>query len=135
KMPGVRLVLTAADMPGLGDLPCLPPPPGVELAVPPYPVLARDTVRHVGDAVAFVVADTLDQARDAAEAIAIDWEALPPAVDAALAVEPGAPQVWESHPENVAFVADIGDREATEAAFAKAARVVTLRLVNPRVVA
>ncbi len=62
--------------------------------MPPYPILARDEVRHVGDAIAFVVADTLDQARDAAEAIAVEWEPLPHVIGAAAALAPDAPQVW-----------------------------------------
>src|SRR5262249_48233363 len=68
-MPGVALVLTAADIADVGDLPCQGLIPGTKVAVPPYPILARDEVRHVGDAVAFVVAHTLDAARDAVEAI------------------------------------------------------------------
>jgi len=135
RLPGVRLVMTAADTADLGDLPCAGSPAGVEMTVPPYPVLARDRVRHVGDAVAFVVADTVEQARDAAEAIEIDWEALPPVIDADAAVKPGAPLVWDDTPRNVTFETSLGDKAATEAAFARAAHVVTLRLTNPRVVA
>src|SRR5262245_66361370 len=66
-MPGVALVLTGADTATLGNLPCQGQVPGCTIDVPPYPILARDAVHHVGDAVAFVVADTLDRARDAAE--------------------------------------------------------------------
>src|SRR5262245_55516026 len=76
-MPGVALVLTGADTARLGDLPCQAEIPDTKVVVPPYPILARDVVKHVGDAVAFVVGATLEQARDAAEAIAISWEALP----------------------------------------------------------
>ena len=72
-MKGVRLVLTAADVADLGPMPTPGVIPGPTIDIPYYPVLARDVVKHVGDAVAFVVADTLAQARDAAEAIAIDW--------------------------------------------------------------
>src|SRR5471032_748048 len=75
-MPGVRLVLAGADVASLGPLPT----PGVldaETKVPFYPILAKDVVRHVGDAIAFVVADTLDKAKDAAEAITVDWQPLP----------------------------------------------------------
>ena len=74
QMPGVRLVLTAEDLVALGPLPCQGLPPGVHITVPPYLVLAQDVVRHVGDAIAFVVADTLDQARDAAEAVSVVWD-------------------------------------------------------------
>src|SRR5580704_4143307 len=73
RMPGVMLVLTASDISELGPLPCHVALPGVKMAVPPYPVLAHGEVRHVGDAIAFVVADSLDRARDAADAITVDW--------------------------------------------------------------
>src|SRR5262245_63092245 len=76
-MPGVALVLTASDTADLGGLPCQGAIPDTEVSVPPYPILAREEVRHVGDAVAFVVAQTLDQARDAADAIAIAWGGVP----------------------------------------------------------
>jgi len=108
--PGTRLVLTAEDIAGLGPLPCQVALPDTQIAVPPYPVLARDVVRHVGDAVAFVVADTLDQARDAAEAIAIEWQPLPHAVDAAAALTQGAPLVWPDIKGNLAFETSLGDR-------------------------
>ena len=133
-MPGVRLVLTGEDVAAFGHLPCVGIPEGVKVSPPPYPLLAREVVRHVGDAVAFVVADTLEQAKDAAEAIAVSWEALPHVVDAERAVADGAPAVWPSVPCNVAFEATLGDKAKTEAAFARAAHVVTLKLVNPRVV-
>src|SRR5712671_7343617 len=84
-LPGVRLVLVADDIAELGAMPCTGLPPGVTLEAPVYPVLARHKVVHVGDAVAFIVADTLDQARDAAEAVAIDYRPLPCVVDAVAA--------------------------------------------------
>ncbi len=68
-LPGVALILTAADVAGLGDLPCLFQLETDPFAAPPYPILANDEVRHVGDAIAFVVAETVDRARDAIEAI------------------------------------------------------------------
>ena len=131
---GTRLVLTAEDIAGLGPLPCQVALPDTQIAVPPYPVLARDVVRHVGDAVAFVVADTLDQARDAAEAIAIEWQPLPHAVDAAAALAQGAPLVWPDIKGNLAFETSLGDRQKTGQAFAAAARTVSLTLVNQRLV-
>lgn len=133
-MPGVRLVLTAADIADLGPMPCPGTIPGHEMTVPEYPVLARDVVRHVGDAVAFVVADTLAQARDAAEALTIDWQPLPHIVGAKAALASGAPQVWPEHTGNVAFDTDLGDAAATDTAFASADRVVTLTVVNQRLV-
>jgi carbon-monoxide dehydrogenase large subunit len=135
QMPGVRLIMTAADVRGLGCLPCQADLPGVELWVPPYPVLAAEEVRHVGDAVAFVVAETVAQAKDAAEALDIAWEELPHVTDPVAALAPGAPSVWPQRPDNVAFEVTLGDAAATREAFARAARVVSLSLVNPRVVA
>jgi aerobic carbon-monoxide dehydrogenase large subunit len=133
-LPGVHLVLTASDISTLGELPCAAIPEGVTVDVPPYPVLARDVVRHVGDAVAFIVADTIEQARDAAEAIAIDWTPLPHAIGARDALAPGAPLVWPQRPGNAAFTMTLGDEHATADAFAKAAKVVSLTVVNQRLV-
>jgi aerobic carbon-monoxide dehydrogenase large subunit len=134
-LPGVRLVLTAADLTALGDMPCAAVPEGVTVDVPPYPVLARDVVRHVGDAVAFIVADTVEQARDAAEAIAIDWTPLPHVIGARATLAPGAPLVWpQRSSSNAAFTMTLGDERATADAFAKAAKVVTLTVVNQRLV-
>src|SRR5438270_2063901 len=132
---GVRLVLTAEDIAELGTLPCQAALPDTTIATPPYPLLARDEVRHVGDAVAFVVADTLDRAKDAAEAIAIEWQAGPHVVDAAVALAAGAPQVWPDCPGNLAFETKLGDAAKTAQAFAAAARTVSLTLVNQRLVA
>jgi carbon-monoxide dehydrogenase large subunit len=133
-LAGVRLVLTAGDLSALGDMPCAAVPEGVTVDVPPYPVLARDVVRHVGDAVAFVVADTVEQARDAAEAIAIDWTSLPHVIGARAALAPGAPPVWPERSGNAAFAMTLGDERATADAFAKAAKTVTLTVVNQRLV-
>jgi len=133
-MPGVRLVLTGEEVRELGPLPCQVELPGVEIVVPPYPILARDEVRHVGDAIAFVVADTVDQARDAAEAITVDWETLPHIVDATAALTEGAPAVWPKRPGNVAFETALGDQDATQRAFAQAARTVSLTIINQRLV-
>jgi aerobic carbon-monoxide dehydrogenase large subunit len=134
-LPGVALILTGADTRALGGLPCQADIPGVKIATPPYPLLALDHVRHVGDAVAFVVAATVEQARDAAEAIAIDWEPLPHVIGAAAALTPGASQVWPSVRGNLAFEVALGDASATSQAFAQAARTVELVLVNQRLVA
>ena len=133
-MPGVRLILTAEDVAELGPLPCFGIPPGQTIDVPTYPILAADVVRHVGDAAAFVVADTLDQAKDAAEAIAVEWEPLPHVVDAVEALKPGAPQVWPGRAGNLAFELTLGDQAQTAAAFAQAAQTVALTLVNQRLV-
>ena len=133
-MPGVRLVLTAPDIADLGPMPCPGTIPEVDIPIPPYPVLAGEVVRHVGDAVAFVVADTLAQAKDAADAFAIDWQPLPHVIGARAALKAGAPQVWEDLPGNLAFELSLGDADATANAFAQAARTVSLAIVNQRVV-
>jgi carbon-monoxide dehydrogenase large subunit len=131
---GVHLVLTAPDVASLGGLPCVAIPEGVSVDAPPYPILAHDEVHHVGDAVAFIVADTVDAARDAAEAIAIEWQALPHVVSAVDALKPAAPQVWPKHAKNVAFETTLGDEQATARAFAAAERTVSLAIVNQRLV-
>jgi carbon-monoxide dehydrogenase large subunit len=133
-LPGVALVLTAEDVSDLGDLPCLFNLEVNPFTGPPYPILPKDEVRHVGDAVAFVVAETLDSARDAIEAIEVDWTPLPAVAGVLNAVKNGAPQVWPQHPGNVLFDVSLGDKQATEAAFAKAHSVVEIAIVNPRVV-
>jgi carbon-monoxide dehydrogenase large subunit len=131
---GVHLVLTASDVASLGGLPCVAIPEGVSVDAPPYPILAHDEVRHVGDAIAFIVADSVDEARDAAEAVAIEWQALPHVVSAVDALKPGAPLVWPKHAKNVAFEATLGDEPATARAFLAAARTVSLAVVNQRLV-
>jgi carbon-monoxide dehydrogenase large subunit len=133
-MPGVRLVLTAADVAGLGPLPTPGVIPGPEIMIPVYPILAKDVVRHVGDAIAFVVADSLAAAKDTAEAIAVDWQPLPHVIGAMAALAAGAPQVWPDRPGNLAFETELGDAGATKAAFAQAARTVALTIVNQRLV-
>src|SRR5690348_14888987 len=132
-LPGVALVLTATDIGDLGDLPCLFNFEVDPFTGPPYPILARDEVRHVGDAIAFVVADTIDQARDAIEAIEVNWTPLPSVVGVVNAVKPGAPLVWPDKPGNVLFDVPIGDKAGTGAAFGKAHGVAGGSNVNPRV--
>ncbi len=131
-MPGVVLILTHEDVADLGTLPCMVPiknRDGTSMPMPVYPILCADTVRHVGDAVAFVVAETPEQARDAAEALEIDWEPL----DAAVEMGEGG-DVWPEAPGNLAFDMDVGDPAKTDAAFAAADRVVSLTIVNNRLV-
>jgi aerobic carbon-monoxide dehydrogenase large subunit len=96
------------------------------------PVLAAEVVKHVGDRVAFVVAETAAQARDALELIDVTYEPLPAVTDLIAAAEAGAPRVWDAAPENVCVGLAMGDKAATEAAFANAAHTVTLRLENNR---
>ena len=135
-MPGVRLVLTHADLAaeGIGPLPC----PAVvatvaPIIIPPRHALAGAAVRHVGEPVAFVVAETAAEAREAAEAIAVEYETLPAVVESRAALAPGAPQIWPEAPGNEAFRFERGDKAAVEAAFTVAAHVVELDLVNNRV--
>ncbi len=136
-MPGVRLVLTAPDIADLGSMPIGAVIPVVgedHLWQPHRPVLAKDIARHVGDAIAFIVADTLDLARDAAEAMAVDWEPLDVVSDMEAALEDGAPLVWEDRGSNTAFTSELGAAPPVEAAFACAAKIVRIKLVNNRVV-
>ena len=133
-VPGVALILTAADVSDLGDLPCLFNLEDNPFTGPPYPILAKDEVRHVGDAIAFVVAETIDAARDAIEAIEVKWTPLAAVVGVRNAVKKDAAQVWPKHSGNVLFDVSIGDRQATVAAFAKAHAVAEISIVNPRVV-
>jgi carbon-monoxide dehydrogenase large subunit len=133
-LSGVRAILTADDVADLGGLPCHFNLPDRSIKPPPYPILVRDEARHVGDAIAFVVADTIDQARDAIEAVDIEWEALPVAIGAMAALEHGAAQVWPSHPGNLVFDTALGEKATTDAAFARAAHVAEVRLVNQRLV-
>ena len=133
-LPGVRLILTGTDTAELGKLPLMFPIPGVTITPPPYDILARDAVHHVGDAIAFVVADTLAQAKDAADAIIVDWTPRSAVVDAIAALAPGAPLVWPDRPGNLAFETSVGDKEKTDTAFRKAAKTVSLTIVNQRLV-
>jgi len=133
-LPGVRLVLTAPDVADLGPLPTPGVLPDVDIPIPTYPILAGTDVRYVGDAIAFVVADTLAQAKDAAEAISVDWQPLPHVVGAEVALERGAAPVWPDRPGNLAFQTTLGDQKATADIFAKAARTVTCKVVNQRLV-
>jgi carbon-monoxide dehydrogenase large subunit len=141
KMPGVLLVLTGDDVrtDGLGDVPCTTPLTGRD-GKPrhdtPRPVLAIGKVRHVGQPVALVVAETLTAARDAAEAIVVEYEALPSVTETKDAMAAGAPRLFDHIPDNLVFDwdNDTSDAKATDAAFAKAAHKVALELVNNRVV-
>ena len=136
-MPGVRGVFTAADLDadGIGSLPCIAQVATVEpMRVPPRHALAHERVRHVGDPVAGVVAETPAQARDAAEQVAVAYRPLPSVVDGVAALAPGAPLLWDEAPGNLAYRFERGDRAATDAAFAAAAHVVEIDLVNNRLV-
>ncbi len=138
-LPGLLAVLTARELAddAIGTLPCGAPVKnrdGSPCVTPPRPLLQGERVRHVGDPVAFVVAETAAAAREAAELVQVDYEELPSITSTAGAVEGGAPRVWDEAPGNLCFDWEAGSKEATEKAFSAAARVVTLDLVNNRVV-
>ena len=136
-MPGVHLVLTAEDVAHLGEIRCQAPLPnddGTQGHLAHIPVLAKGVVKHVGDAVAFVVADTAAQARDAVEAIDVEYDILPAAIGMREAIKGGAPAVWEEAPNNLAYDASMGDKAAVQAAFAQAHKVVRVEVENQRVV-
>jgi len=136
-MPGVLAVYTAADLTGYGGLKCnlpLKSRDGSPIRYTPRPALAGDKVRFVGDPVACVIAETIAQAKDGAEAVVLDIEPLPAVVGARDAAKPGAPQVWDDVPGNIALDYHHGDTEKVAEAFAKAAHVVKLPLVNQRLV-
>ncbi len=138
-MPGVLGVFTAADIEaaGLGGLPTqvkVKNRDGTTMMPPHRPVLARERVRFVGEPVAFVVAETLNQARDAAEAVLVDIDPLDPVADIESALAAGAPDLHAGEcPGNILFDWETGDPEGTSAAFAEAAHVVSLDLINSRV--
>jgi len=137
--PGVLAVLTAADA-AADRLGSFAPPMPEDMGGPKgfrtlRAILEGSKVRAVGDRVAFVAAETAVQARDAAELIEIDYEPLPAVVAIEDAIKPGAPAVWDEAPNNIAFTLMMGNKEAADAAFAKAAHVVSLRLKNTRITA
>jgi aerobic carbon-monoxide dehydrogenase large subunit len=138
--PGVLAVLTGADVAadGLGDLPTdrtRKRRDGSPAFATPRPLLARDRVRHVGDPVALVIADTREHAVDAAERVSVEYEPLPAVAASVDALRPGAPVVWDEAPDNVAFVWSVGQRDAVTRAFAEAAHVTRLDFVVSRVAA
>jgi carbon-monoxide dehydrogenase large subunit len=136
-MPGVRGVFTAADLDadGIGPLPCIAQVATAgPMVAPPRHALARQRVRHVGDPVAFVVAETRDQARDAAERLGVAYRPLPAVTEAVAALAPDAPLLWDEAPGNLSYRFERGDKAAVAAGFAAAAHVVEIELVNNRLV-
>ena len=137
---GVVAVLTGADMAadGIGGLPCgwgITGKDGTPMVEPAHPPLVSETVRHVGDQVAVVIAESRAIARDAAELVDIEFDELPSVSDIASADADGAPLVWNEAPGNVCYDWELGDREAVDDAFSDAAHVATIDLVNNRLVA
>ncbi|MDJ0615048.1 MAG: xanthine dehydrogenase family protein molybdopterin-binding subunit [Rhizobiaceae bacterium] len=136
-VPGVHVVLTAADVSELNPIPCLIPlkqPDGSMSSNRDIPILCDNIVRHVGDAIAFIVADSVAIARDAAEMIDVDFEMLPAVVDTVAALDDGSPDVYSDGDKNLAFTHFMGDREKTDELFKSADQVTELTIVNNRVI-
>jgi len=137
KSPGVLAIYTGEDLAAakVGGLPCgwlITDVNGKPMKEPPFPPLAQGKVRHVGERVAVVIAETLEQARDAAEKVEVDYDVLPAVVDVKSAAK--GPALHDIAPDNVCYVWALGDKAATDAAFAKAAHVTKLDIVNNRLV-
>lgn len=139
QIPGVAAVLTGAELASdnIGPLPCAVTniPGATPIMVPPCHALARAVVRYVGEPVAFVVAESAQGARDAADLIVVDYEPLPPVISMADAVLPGAPSIWPEATNNIAFQFNRGEIGPVEAAIRAAAHTVECELVNNRVIA
>src|SRR5215467_11391552 len=136
-MPGVLAIYNGTDLTSYGPLKCavnFPNRDGSAMRKPVRKALPTDKVRFVGDPVAVVVAETLAQAKDAADAVNVEIDALPAVTDAAEAVKPGAPQLYDDAPENTSLDYHFGDADKVAAAFASAAHVTKLHLLNTRVV-
>jgi carbon-monoxide dehydrogenase large subunit len=139
RAPGVAAIYTAADLEkaGLGTLPCgwgVKSKDGSPMAEPPHPVLAQGRVRHVGDPIAIVIAATRDQAAEAADLVDVTYGERPAAIAVDDAVKSGKPLVHDGVAGNICYDWHIGDKAAADAAFAKAAHVTKLDLVNNRLV-
>ncbi len=139
-MAGVEAVFTGKDMvdDGVGGLPCgwgITSKDGSPMVEPGHPPIAAETVRYVGDQVAVIIAESRSLAKDAAELVEVDYEELPSVTDIASASAAGAPPVWDDAPGNICFDWEIGEAAAVEAAFANAAHVATIDVVNTRLIA
>ncbi len=139
-VPGVVAVLTGADMAadGVGGLPCgwgIHSKDGSPMVEPAHPPLASEVVRHVGDQVAVVLAESRAVARDAGELVDVDYDELPAVANLDAASADGAPLVWDDAPGNVCFDWEIGDAAATDDAFAKATKIASIDIVNNRLIA
>jgi len=137
KMPGVVAVLTGREIVDdkVGNLICgwmIHSKDGSPMKMGAYPALAPEVVRYVGQAVAVVIAETKNQARDAAEAVVVDYEELPAVVNVKAAIAPGAPQLHPEAPGNIVYDWSLGDEAAVNDAFGRAANIVKLDLLNNR---
>jgi len=136
-MGGVHLVLTAADIEGHKGLTCQAIQKQIDGTMHPtkdIPLLCVDTVRHVGDAVAFVVAETIALAQEAAESIEVDYEMLDAAIDTEASLASGAAQVYEDRPGNIAFESEHGNASETKEVLESAPKVTEMKLINNRLV-
>ena len=136
--PGVLAIYTGTDYAadGLGMPKAMMPRKkrdGSPLFAPQRPALVVDRARYVGDPVAMVIAETLEQAKDAAELVAVNYDPLPSVTSTAQAAEPGSPRVWDENPDNISHTFERGDKPGTAAAFARAAHIVKRRYVISRV--
>jgi aerobic carbon-monoxide dehydrogenase large subunit len=139
RAPGVVAVFTGADLAAdnIGGLPCgwlIKNKDGSPMAEPPHPVLAQGRVRHVGDPVAVVIAESRNQAKDAAEQISVGYKELPAVTDAAEAIKPGKPQLFDAAKNNLCYDWHIGEKDTVDAALKKAAHVTRIDIVNNRLV-
>src|SRR5689334_16355891 len=139
KAPGVIGVFTGKDLAAdkVGTLICgwmVHSKDGSPMKAGVHPALAGDKVRYVGDHVAIVIAESLNQARDAAELVSVDYDALPSSVDPATTQQGSQPQLHAEAPGNTAYRWHLGDKAATDAAFAKASHITRLELINNRLI-
>ncbi|HTC17732.1 MAG TPA: molybdopterin cofactor-binding domain-containing protein, partial [Stellaceae bacterium] len=137
--PGVVAVYTGADLAaaGIGSLPCgwgVKNKDGSPMAEPPHPVLATGRVRHVGDPVAVIIAATKAEAEEAADLVEVDYKELPAVSSAEAALKQGAPLLFDAAPGNLCYDWHIGDEAPVTAAFAKAAHVTKIDMVNNRLI-
>ncbi|MEP2704831.1 MAG: xanthine dehydrogenase family protein molybdopterin-binding subunit [Roseibium sp.] len=137
ELDGIHMVLTGADVVGktMPTMALLKQIDGSNFKLPVQELLCTDTVRYVGDAIAFIVADDVNTAKSAAEMLEIDYDPLDVVIEIEDALAPDAVQVWPEFGTNIAFTFGQGEQEKTDAAFAKADKVVSIELVNNRIVA
>jgi len=135
--PGVVAVLTGEDFKDVGGVPCgwqVDFKDGTTMREPKHPILVADKVRHVGDAVAVVIAETKAQAKDGAELLEVDYEELPAVTDSTAALQSGAPLVHDDLPDNRVYDWELGDSAATDAGIANAHHVTKLQIRNQRLI-
>jgi carbon-monoxide dehydrogenase large subunit len=139
KAPGVIAIFTGDDLAAdkVNGLPCgwlIHDVKGQPMKEPPHPALAQGKVRHVGDQVAVIIAETYSQAKDAGELLEVEYEVLPAVTDAAQALKPGAPAVHDAAPDNRCYLWSLGDKAATDAAFTQAHHVTKIDIINNRLI-